>query len=62
LAARARRPTLPIVVATGFADMAAVESVVGADRVLRKPFRLDDLGMAVRAALVEAREAEGVSA
>ena len=48
---RRRTPTLPIILATGYADMAAVDGVMDADRVLRKPFRIDDLNTAVRAAL-----------
>ena len=49
--ARAIHPDLPIIIATGFADMEAVESAVSLECVLRKPFRLDDLGSAVRATL-----------
>ena len=48
---RRRRPGLPVVLATGFADMAAVESVLTPDRILRKPFRLAELETAARAAL-----------
>ena len=54
--ARRYRPSLPIILATGYADMAAVDAVMDPDRVLRKPFRVDDLNAAVRAALAE-REA-----
>ncbi len=36
--------------------MAAVDAVMDPSRVLRKPFRIDDLNAAVRAALAE-REA-----
>jgi signal transduction histidine kinase len=50
-AARRRTPDLPIILATGYADMAAVDAVMEPDRVLRKPFRIDDLTTAVRAAL-----------
>ena len=50
-ATRARFPSLPIILATGYADMSAVEKVVTADRVLRKPFQIDDLAAAIGAAL-----------
>lgn len=49
--ARALAPHLPILLATGYADMAAVEEVMAADQVLRKPFRIEALDKAVRAAL-----------
>lgn len=48
---RDRLPDLPIILATGYADMDAVDEVVAADRVLRKPFDIDELSAAVRAAL-----------
>ncbi|WP_332640967.1 response regulator [Brevundimonas sp.] len=54
--ARRHLPSLPIILATGYADMAAVDTVMDPGRVLRKPFRVDDLNAAVRAALAE-REA-----
>ncbi len=54
--ARRHLPSLPIILATGYADMAAVDAVVDPGRVLRKPFRIDDLNAAVRAALAD-REA-----
>jgi signal transduction histidine kinase/ActR/RegA family two-component response regulator len=44
---------LPVVMATGYADMNAVEKVLPADRVLRKPFRSEDLIRAVSEALFE---------
>jgi CheY-like chemotaxis protein len=51
-AARARRPDLPIVFATGYADTAAIEQAAGPDAiVLHKPFRLDDLHAVVSEAL-----------
>ncbi|MDP3174342.1 MAG: response regulator [Phenylobacterium sp.] len=49
--ARLRAPDLRIILATGYADMEAVDKVIEADRVLRKPFQIDDLDAAVRAAL-----------
>ena len=51
--ARSRSPHLPIILATGYADMGAVEQVMALDKVLRKPFRIEDLDMAVRDALRE---------
>jgi signal transduction histidine kinase/ActR/RegA family two-component response regulator len=50
---RKRLPELPIIIATGYADMDAVDKVVAADRVLRKPFKINDLAAAVRAALAD---------
>jgi signal transduction histidine kinase/ActR/RegA family two-component response regulator len=50
---RQRLPDLPIILATGYADMDAVDEVVAADRVLRKPFHIDELAAAVRAALTD---------
>ena len=55
LAIRDQLPELPVILATGYADMDAVDKIVPADRVLRKPFRIDDLAAAVRAALAERR-------
>jgi signal transduction histidine kinase/ActR/RegA family two-component response regulator len=56
MAARADLPDLPIIFATGYADMEAVEKVVEADRVLRKPFQIDALATAVRSALSDRDE------
>ncbi|HEV7372537.1 PAS domain-containing protein [Arenibaculum sp.] len=51
-AARRRRPDLPIVFASGYADTAALESVAGPRApVLRKPFRIEDLQAALRDAM-----------
>jgi CheY-like chemotaxis protein len=52
--ARRLAPNLPIILATGFADMESVEEVIPLEKVLRKPFRIEDLDKAVREALVEA--------
>jgi signal transduction histidine kinase/CheY-like chemotaxis protein len=58
-AVRRRRPDLPIIFASGYADSEAIEAVLGKDKiVLRKPFRIDELQMAVREAL--ARNSAGV--
>jgi signal transduction histidine kinase/ActR/RegA family two-component response regulator len=42
---------LPVILATGYADMAAVERLVGKPTVLRKPFDINSLGSAVATAL-----------
>ncbi|PHK93320.1 hybrid sensor histidine kinase/response regulator [Pseudoroseomonas rhizosphaerae] len=50
--ARKRWPALPIVFASGYADTATIESVAGTDAiVLRKPFRIGDLGAVIAGAL-----------
>jgi len=46
-AARAMAPDLPILMATGYADMGAVSRVIGADQLLRKPFQILDLQKAI---------------
>jgi len=51
LRARAVAPGVPIILATGYADMEAVDRVMLTQNVLRKPFRLAELGVAVRKAL-----------
>lgn len=42
---------LPVILATGYADMAQVERLVGKPTVLRKPFDINSLGSAVATAL-----------
>jgi len=49
--ARRRRPGLPIILVTGYADAKAVERVVGTDAILRKPFRVEELANSMRRAL-----------
>ena len=51
--ARRKVPDLPIILATGYADMKAVEAVMGVERILRKPFKVDDLEAAVALALCD---------
>jgi PAS domain S-box-containing protein len=51
-AARAVRPAQPILFVSGHADTAALEQAAGDAAVLRKPFRMAELGAAVEAALV----------
>ncbi|MGZ8288621.1 MAG: response regulator [Telluria sp.] len=40
-------PGLPIIIATGYADMNAIEQVIGTNLVLRKPFQLQELAASV---------------
>ena len=55
---RARQlvPELPVIMATGYADMAAVERLAGRPTILRKPFDIAALGDAVASVLDGARE------
>lgn len=55
--ARRKVPGLPIILATGYADMKAVEAVMVTERILRKPFKVDDLEAAVALALCDAGKA-----
>ncbi len=47
---------VPVILATGYADMAAVERLAGKPRLLRKPFDIAQLGDAVTSALDSARD------
>jgi signal transduction histidine kinase/CheY-like chemotaxis protein len=51
---------LPVILATGYADMAAVERLAGKPAILRKPFDINSLGAAVAFALEGVPEHEGV--
>ena len=55
--ARAMVGDLPVILATGYADMAAVERLAGKPAILRKPFDIHSLGAAVAMALDGAHEA-----
>ncbi|MDB5776738.1 MAG: histidine kinase [Herbaspirillum sp.] len=44
-------PALPIIVATGYADMRAIDEVIGNNFVLRKPFQINELAKLVGTAL-----------
>ena len=46
-AAREVAPRLPIILATGYADMEAVYGVIAPENVLRKPFQISDLSTAI---------------
>jgi CheY-like chemotaxis protein len=47
---------LTVILATGYADMAAVERLAGKPAILRKPFDINSLGAAVARALEGAHE------
>jgi signal transduction histidine kinase/ActR/RegA family two-component response regulator len=47
---------IPVIMATGYADMAAVERLAGKPVILRKPFDMNTLGDAVSTVLERARE------
>jgi hypothetical protein len=49
-----------VILATGYADMAAVERLAGKPAILRKPFDINSLGAAVAFALEGVPEHEGV--
>jgi signal transduction histidine kinase/CheY-like chemotaxis protein len=53
LMVRARQvfPGIPIIIATGYADMHAIDHVLGEDLLLRKPFQLAELALSVERAL-----------
>lgn len=53
-AARETHPDIPVLVATGYADMAEVERLVDAQSILKKPFDLETLNAAVRRELARA--------
>lgn len=50
-------PALPIIMATGYADMGAIDKVIGNNFVLRKPFQIDDLAKLVGTALAQRQPA-----
>ena len=60
--ARRRRPDLKVVFASGYADMSRFAAALGNDVLLKKPFKLETLAEAVRAALqrVPQREPDNV--
>jgi DNA-binding NtrC family response regulator len=55
LQARVTCPGLPMIIATGYADMKAIEQVIEDDMVLRKPFQLSELAASVERALPRGR-------
>ncbi len=50
-AANREFPGLPMIIATGYADMEAIDKVIGTNTVLQKPFQLVDLAATVDLAL-----------
>src|SRR5450830_393848 len=48
---RVQAPELPMIIATGYADMKAIEEVIGENQLLRKPFPLAELAATVARAL-----------
>ncbi len=54
-AAQQQQPGLKVLMVSGYADSAAVESALGAARLLRKPFDLTELGAAVAETLADVR-------
>jgi nitrogen-specific signal transduction histidine kinase len=48
---RQQAPDLPMIIATGYADMKAIEEVIGENQLLRKPFPLAELAATVARAL-----------
>jgi CheY-like chemotaxis protein len=51
LRAREELPGVPMIIVTGYADMKAIEQVLGDDMLLRKPFQLAELAATVERAL-----------
>ncbi|MDB5840386.1 MAG: hybrid sensor histidine kinase/response regulator [Herminiimonas sp.] len=51
-------PDLPVIIATGYADMHAIDQVIGANTVLRKPFQINELASCVRRALKQSKSVE----
>ncbi|RXZ33169.1 response regulator [Oxalobacteraceae bacterium CAVE-383] len=50
-------PQLPIIVATGYADMRAIDEVIGDNFVLHKPFQISELAKMVSTALSSGKHA-----
>jgi CheY-like chemotaxis protein len=53
--ARIKYPGLPVIIATGYADLQAINAVISSEMVLRKPFQLQDLANKVKQALAKPR-------
>lgn len=53
--ARERHPDLPVIIATGYADLQAINAVMDAEMVLRKPFQLQELAQKIQYALAHLR-------
>jgi PAS domain S-box-containing protein len=48
-------PALPAIIATGYADMRAIDEVIDTEMVLQKPFQLNDLAYKVQHALLHSK-------
>ena len=59
LRAREIFPGIPMIIATGYADMHAIDEVLGSDTLLRKPFQLAELAVSVERALERAAHDTG---
>jgi signal transduction histidine kinase/ActR/RegA family two-component response regulator len=55
--AHQKYPGLPAIIATGYADLQAIDEVIDTDMVLRKPFQLNELAYKVKSALAKGRRA-----
>ena len=58
---RAMFPDLPMIIATGYADMKLIEQVIGDGIVLRKPFQLAELAISVGQALDRQRQRDSAT-
>lgn len=50
-AVRSRRPDLPVIFVTGYADQAAMKAAAADAPILQKPFRVADLAATLRGCL-----------
>jgi signal transduction histidine kinase/ActR/RegA family two-component response regulator len=55
--AHQKYPGMPAIIATGYADLQAIDEVIDTDMVLRKPFQLNELAYKVKSALAKGRRA-----
>ncbi len=55
--AHKKLPGLPAIIATGYADMRAIDAVIETGMVLQKPFQFNDLAHKVQHALTNSRSA-----
>jgi PAS domain S-box-containing protein len=62
LAAVTRRPSLPIVIVTGYADVDGIERQIRGAQLLKKPYRLHELAERIEAALARRSAARAVRA
>ena len=60
--ARQASPELAVLLVTGYADAQAIKDLVKSEAVLRKPFKVSDLAIAVRKVLEETGRADVPSA